>query len=253
MRLIIPIKLNLDKTISNNINWRKGPNGLKGGETMTNIGNTLVMSINQALAGVGAWIPKFIAGLIIILIGIIVASIIKQLIVAVFKALKIDAFLKKYGVPELKDEHTWTNILAELVRWFVIIVFLVPTADVWGLPRITTILNEFLLYLPNVFVAAVIALVGFVIARLIHDVVLVSAKRVDPRTGATIATVARWAIIVFVILAVLTQLGVAADLVKTLFTGFVGMLALAGGIAFGLGGQSAAKDSLDEIRKKFKQ
>lgn len=219
---------------------------------MNNIGSTLVVSLNQALAGVGAFIPKFIAGLIIILIGIIVASIIKQLIVAVFKALKIDAFLKRYGVPELKDEHTWTNMLAELVRWFIIIVFLVPTADAWGLPRITTILNEFLLYLPNVFVAAVIALVGFVIARLIHDVVLVSAKKVDPKTGASIATVARWAIIVFVILAVLSQLGVAADLIRILFTGFVAMLAIAGGIAYGLGGQSAARDTLEELRKKFR-
>jgi hypothetical protein len=227
-------------------------NGLKGGETMTNIGDTLVNSLNAALMGVGAFIPKFVAGLIIILIGIIVASIIKQVIVAILKSLKIDAFLKKYGVPELRDEFTWTNILAELVRWFVIIVFLIPTADVWGLPRITTVLNEFLLYLPNVFVAAVVALVGFVVARLVHDVVLVSAKRVDPRTGATIAQVARWAINIFVILAVLTQLGVAADLVRILFTGLVAMLALAGGIAFGLGGQNSAKESLEGLRKKLK-
>jgi len=220
---------------------------------MNSISDTLVTSLNQALAGVGAFIPKFVAGLIILLIGIIIASIFKQVIVAVFKALKIDIFLKKYGVPELKEEFSWTNILGEFVRWFVIIVFLVPTADVWQLPRITTVLNEFLVYLPNVFVAAVIALVGFVLARLVHDLVLVSAKKVDPKTATTIATVARWAIIIFVVLAVLAQLGVAADLVRILFTGFVAMLALAGGIAFGLGGQTAAKDSVEGLRKRLKQ
>jgi hypothetical protein len=220
---------------------------------MTNVGDTLTASINNALTGVVNFIPNFVAGLVILLIGIIVASILKQVVVSVLKALKIDSFLKKYGVPELKEEFSWTNILAELVRWFVIVVFLIPTADVWGLPRITTILNEFLLYLPNVFVAAVVALIGFVFARLAHDVILVSAKNVDAKTASTIATVARWAVNVFVILVVLTQLGVAADLIRILFTGLVAMLAIAGGIAFGLGGQNAAKDTIENVRKKLKQ
>lgn len=220
---------------------------------MTNVGDTLTASINNALTGVVNFIPNFVAGLAILLIGIIVASILKQVVVSILKALKIDPFLKKYGVPELKEEFSWTNILAELVRWFVIVVFLIPTADVWGLPRITTILNEFLLYLPNVFVAAVVALIGFVFARLAHDVILVSAKNIDAKTASTIATVARWAINVFVILVVLSQLGVAADLIRILFTGLVAMLAIAGGIAFGLGGQGAAKDTIENARKKLKQ
>ncbi|PIP74639.1 MAG: hypothetical protein CO135_00080 [Candidatus Levybacteria bacterium CG_4_9_14_3_um_filter_35_16] len=220
---------------------------------MVNISDTLVASLNNSLVGAVNFIPKFIAGLVILLIGIVVAAILKQVVVSIFKALKIDSFLKKYGVPELKEEFSWTNILGELVRWFVIIVFLIPTADVWGLPRITTVLNEFLVYLPNVFVAAIVALVGFVFARLAHDVILVSAKNVDSKTAATIATVARWAINIFVILAVLAQLGVAADLVRILFTGLVAMLAVAGGIAFGLGGQGAAKDSIEVVRKKLKQ
>jgi len=220
---------------------------------MVNIGDTLAASLNNSLVGAVNFIPKFIAGVVILLIGIVVAAILKQVVVSIFKALKIDSFLKKYGVPELKEEFSWTNILGELVRWFVIIVFLIPTADVWGLPRITTVLNEFLVYLPNVFVAAIVALVGFVFARLAHDVILVSAKNVDSKTAATIATVARWAINIFVILAVLAQLGVAADLVRILFTGLVAMLAVAGGIAFGLGGQGAAKDSIEVVRKKLKQ
>jgi len=191
-------------------------------------------------------------GLVILLIGIIVASILKQIVVELSKALKIESFLRKYGVPEAKDEFSWTNILAEIVRWFVIILFLLPTADVWGLPRVDTVINEVLLYLPNVFVAVVIAMVGFVLARLAHDVVLASVKGLSPETARTVASITRWAIGIFVILAVLNQLGVAADLIKILFTGFVAMLAIAGGIAFGLGGQSSAKDVIEDIRGKLK-
>lgn len=216
------------------------------------IGQTLMTSVTNGLYAASSFVPKFLAGTIILLVGIILASILKQVVIEVFKALNVEAFLKRYGVPEAKEEFTWTNILAQIVRWFVIIIFLIPTADVWGLPQIVTVLNTFLLYLPNVFVATVIALVGFVFARLAHDLVLASIHGVSKETSKTVASVTRTAIIVFVLLAVLNQLGVATDLVRILFTGFVAMVAIAGGIAFGLGGQGEAKDMLEQLRKRLK-
>lgn len=219
---------------------------------MPNVSETLLASLNSAVLGISLFVPKFFAGLVILLIGIIISSILKRVLIEIFRTLRVETFLRKYGVPEMREEFTWTNVLSEIVRWFVIVVFLIPTAEVWGLPRITSVLNEFLLYLPNVFVAAVIALVGFVFARLTHDVILVSTKGVDAETAATIASVARWAINTFVVLAVLSQLGVATDLIRILFTGFVAMLAVAGGIAFGLGGQSAAKDVVEGLRRRLK-
>jgi hypothetical protein len=216
------------------------------------LGQTILISLNSGIFAIVNFVPKFIAGLIILLIGIIVAALVKRLVVELFTVLRVEPLLKRYGVPESTQELSWTIILSEIVRWFVIVLFLIPTADVWGLPQIVTILNTFLLYLPNVFVAAIIALVGIVIARLAHDVVLASLKAVTQKTAKALASVVRWAILVFVFLAVLNQLGVAVDLVRILFTGFVAMLAIAGGIAFGLGGQGVAKDILEDLRKKFK-
>jgi hypothetical protein len=216
------------------------------------IGQTLLASLNNGLAVIVGYTPKIIAGAIVLLIGIIIASLLKQIVLGIFKALKIESLLKKYGVPEAKQEFAWSRIFSEIVRWFVIIVFLLPTADIWGLPRVVTILNEFLLYLPNVFVAAIIAVVGFVLGSLAHDLVSASVKGVSANTANSIASVTRWAVNIFVILAVLNQLGVATDLIRILFTGFVAMLAIAGGIAFGLGGQSSAKDVVEELRKKLK-
>jgi hypothetical protein len=216
------------------------------------VGQSLMLSVNGGLLAIANFIPKFIAGLIILLLGILIASVLKRIVVEIFKALKVEILLKKYGVPEGKDEFSWTNIITEIVRWFVIIVFLIPTADVWGLPQVVTVLNEFLLYLPNVIVAAIITVVGFVFARLAHDVVHASTKGLTPETSRAIASVVRWAINIFVLLAVLNQLGVASDLIRILFTGFVAMLAIAGGIAFGLGGQSAAKDTVDDLRRRLR-
>lgn len=220
--------------------------------SVNSIGQSVVVSLNNGIAAVVNFVPKFIAGLIILLIGIIIASLVKKLVQEAFRVLRFDAFLRRYGVPESKGELTWSNILSEIVRWFVIVLFLIPTADVWGLPQIVTILNTFLLYLPNVFVAAIIAMIGVVFARLAHDVVLASMKGVSKETSQTIASIVRWAILIFVLLAVLNQLGVASELVRILFTGFVAMVAIAGGIAFGLGGQESARSLLDQVRKKLK-
>jgi len=214
--------------------------------------DALISSFNQNLEATVGFIPRLIAGVVVLLIGIVIASIVKQIILAGTKSLKVDSYLERYGVPELRPGYTWSNILAEIARWFVIIIFLIPTADILGLPRIGTLLNEILLYLPNVFIAVVIALVGFVLARLAHDVILASVKGITKDSAEMIATATQWAINIFVILAVLNQLGVASDLIKILFTGFVAMIALAGGIAFGLGGQSNAQEILDGIKKRLK-
>src|SRR3989344_3500217 len=131
----------------------------------TDIGQTIVLSLNNGLLAITSFIPKFFAGIIIFLVGVIIASLLKAVIIEIFKALNVEAFLKRYGVPEGKEDYSWTNILAEIVRWFVIILFLIPTAEVWGLPQITIVLDKFLTYMPNVLVAAIIALVGFVFAR----------------------------------------------------------------------------------------
>lgn len=218
----------------------------------TDIGQTFITSINMSLLAAANFIPKFIIGALILLIGVIFASILKQLILEILKTFKLESFLRKYGVPEAKDEFNWSNLLAEVVRWFVIIISLIITAEVWGLPQIITILNTLLFYLPNVFIAVIIALVGFVFAKLSYDIILASTRSISPDTAKTIAAVARWAITVFVILAVLNQLGVASDLIRILFTGFVAMIAIAGGIAFGLGGQKAAQETIESIRKKLK-
>lgn len=214
-----------------------------------NVGSSLLEFLNRSFLAVAAFIPNLLAGIVILLIGIILGSIVKRVVQGLFKALNVETYLRKYGIPDAKRDYSWTNILAEIVRWFVIILFLIPAADVWGLQQVTVMLNQFLLYLPNVFVSAIVGLVGFGISRLAYDVVLASTRDVVPEASQSIASVTRWAIMTFVILAVLNQLGVAQDLIRILFTGFVAMIALAGGIAFGLGGQDTARVVLESIRK----
>jgi len=216
---------------------------------MENVNTMLASTINNVLFSVANFIPRFISGLILLLIGIILATFLKQVLLELFKFIKLENLLKRYGIPE-SEGINWSNILSELVRWFIIILFLVPTADVWGLGRFTEILNNLLLYLPNVFIAVLLLLVGFAVSKLVYDLLRVSVHGVSSEVAKTVALVGRWAVLVFVALIALNQLGIASDLIRILFTGLVAMFAIAGGLAFGLGGQDTAKELLNKLKKK---
>lgn len=218
---------------------------------MDSVNSVLVSTLNGSVATIIAFIPRFLSGFIILLIGIIIATFLRQLVREGLKLIKFESFLKRYGVPESKEAADWSTILSELVRWFVIIVFLVPAAQVWGLGRFVDVLNNLLLYLPNVFVAVLMLLVGFVVSKLVYDLILASLRGLSRDSSRGIAMVGRWAVLVFVFLIVLNQLGIASDLIRILFAGIIALVAIAGGLAFGLGGKDAAKEIIDRLRKKL--
>lgn len=218
---------------------------------MNSVNSVLIDTLNGSASAIIAFIPRFLSGFIILLIGIIISTFLRQLLREGLRIVKFESFLKKYGVPESKEAADWSTILSEIVRWFVIIVFLVPTAQVWGLGRFVDVLNNLLLYLPNVIIAVLLLLVGFVISKLVYDLLIASVRGLSKDSAQTVAMVGRWAVLVFVFLVVLNQLGIASDLIRILFAGIIAMVALAGGLAFGLGGKDIAREILDRLRKKL--
>lgn len=218
---------------------------------MDSVNNVLIGTLNGSVSTIFSFIPRFLSGFIILLIGIIIAIFLRQLVTETLKFIKFESFLKKYGVPESKENAQWSVIIAEIVRWFVIIVFLVPTADVWGLGKFVDVLNNLLLFLPNVFIAVLLLLVGFVVSKLVYDLLMASVRGLSKDSARTIAMVGKWSVLIFVFLVVLNQLGIASDLIRILFSGIVAMVALAGGLAFGLGGKDAARDIIEKLRKKI--
>lgn len=198
------------------------------------------------------YLPDFFGGLIILIIGFLIAGILKKLLVTLFTFLRIDALLQKMKLLAKSEVKLWEEIVAEVVKWTVVILFLIPTLEVWGLSRATVVLNQFLFYLPNVIVAVVIGFVGLIVSNLIADLVRHSIRTVGSGSANTLGVFSKWVVLFFTILIVMNQLGVAQDLIRILFTGIVAMLSLAGGLAFGLGGRDMAKGMLEEIRNKLK-
>jgi len=201
---------------------------------------------------VGGYLPNFLGGLIILIIGLLIGSIVKHVLMSLLAFLKVEVLFEKARLFKKQETKIWEEVITEILKWALIIVFLVPSLEVWGLTRAISVLNQLLLYLPNVIVAVIIGFVGLLSANLGSDLVRHSVKSMGAASANSLAVFTKWTITFFTVLIVLNQLGVAQDLVRILFTGIVAMLALAGGLAFGLGGRDVAKEILDELKKKLK-
>ncbi|MBU4315544.1 hypothetical protein KJ673_04055 [Patescibacteria group bacterium] len=204
-------------------------------------------------AGVVLFVPKLLFALVVFLLGLVIAGLLNKVVVRLASALHIEELVKKL---ELDDLFRRAGIkldigaaLGWIVKWFVIIFSLVAAADILQWDQVTVFLTTIIAYIPSVIISVIILLVGFVLANFVQEVIKSALDAVKMNTAHFLAGIARWAIIVFSFMAALVQLGIAQSLIQVLFTGFVAMIALAGGLAFGLGGREYASRILSQLSK----
>jgi hypothetical protein len=202
------------------------------------------------------YLPAILAAVIIFLIGWIIGVILYRIVVEVVKILRIDDALKATGLTEAAKGAGFTldvgKFLGVLVEWFVILVFLIASLEILGLSRVTVFLQQVVLwYLPQVIVAVLILILAAVVAEVVKGLVAGSARALGAHGANLAGAVAKWAIWLFGIIAALTQLGIATAFLQTLFTGIVIAVALAFGLAFGLGGKEAAARTIEKVRSEI--
>jgi hypothetical protein len=137
------------------------------------------------------------------------------------------------------------GVVAGLVKWLVRIVVLLVAFDVLGLPAVSDVMRQLLLWLPNLVVAIFVLFIGGIAARALGNIVRGATAESGFSNPETLANVTRTTVWAFAIVVAINQLGIATNLINTLFTGFVGALAVALGLAFGLGGRDLASRTLE--------
>lgn len=218
--------------------------------------DVLTQSFQDIGSGFIEFVPTLLVALIIFVIGWVAGSVFGRIVAQVIKSLKVDNALRTAGFDEILSRAGFEldagRFLGGLVKWFVIIVFLVASLDVLGLNQVNVFLQEVvLLYLPQVIVSVLILLIAAVIAEIMQNIVIGAAKAAHISSAHFLGSVTKWAIWLFAVLAALNQLGVATAFVQTLFTGIVVAVSLAVGLSFGLGGQEAAARYLDKVRSEI--
>src|SRR6185436_4585783 len=135
-----------------------------------------------------------------------------------------------------------SGFVAEIAKWFVRLITLVVGFDALGLPAVSDVLRQLLLWLPNLVVAIAVLIFGGLAANWLAGLVRGATAKADlgnPELLANVARIATWA---FAIVVALNQIGIARELVNTLFMASVGAVALALGLAFGIGGRDTAAE-----------
>lgn len=219
---------------------------------MDNWTMVVASSLQGVWAGVASVLANIVGAVLILIIGLIVAHYLGKLVEEVIKAVKLDSALNGLGLEKFFNRGGMTlnsgEFFGRLVYWFLVVVFILAASDVLGFYALSNFLRDALLYIPNVLVAALIMLAGVVIANTLRKLVRASVKSADLHAASFLGSLVWWSIVLFGFFAALSQLGIAVAIVNSIVTGFVAMLALAGGIAFGMGGKDYAAYLVSKLR-----
>jgi len=217
-------------------------------------GIVLTRSFQDIWLGVVEFVPAVIVALIIFVVGWFIGVLLGRVTAQIIRSIKVDSALKTAGVEDLLSRGGFRldsgRFIGELVKWFIIVVFLVATLEILGLKQVNLFLQDVVLtFIPQVIVAALILLVAAVVADAVQKLVVGAAKAADVQIAHFLGGLVRWSIWIFAILIALSQLGIADFFAQTLFTGVVIALSLAIGLAFGFGGQETASRFLEKLRR----
>ncbi len=199
-------------------------------------------------------VPNIIGAIFIFIVGLFFSEGLGRLVTKILQKIYIDQAVEKAGLKRILEKVgfkvTISRALGFLVTWFLYFVVLIATAEILNLNQISQFLQAVVLYIPNVIIAVVILVVGLIVSNFIHTLVKEASLAAKLEATDFLASVAKWAILIFTFMAALVQLRVATELIQILFTGLVFMFSLAGGVAFGLGGKDKAKELLNKLNKK---
>lgn len=211
-------------------------------------------TLQNLWTGFVMFLPNFLGALVIFFVGLVIAAGLSKIVEKLVDALKLDRLLEQFGLGKLLERADLRldsgRFVGVLVQWFFIVVTLLAVSDILKLGAFSDFLKQVLLYVPNIIIAVLIMLAGVVMAAFLARLVRASVLAARLHSAHFLGALTKWSVLVFAFLASLSQLGIAGALVNTLIMGFVAMLALAGGLAFGLGGRDVAAAWLEKLRSE---
>jgi hypothetical protein len=217
----------------------------------------LMTSMAAALAMFFSAIPKILGFLVIVIVGWLLASLVEKGVAAILRAIKFNDLAARSGLADFVNKMgTGTDsagMIGAVVKWFIRLIALVVAFDALGLPAVSDVLRQLLLWLPNVIVALVVLVIGGLAARALSNLVRGAAAEGGLGNPEFLAKLASFMVWAFAIVVAVNQIGIATTLVNTLFMAFVGALALGAGLSFGLGGKDTAAEIVRNWYAKAQQ
>lgn len=221
--------------------------------------DALSTSIKVAGSSVGEFIPKFFGAIAFIALGWIFGSAAGRVVAQLVTSLKADEALAKAGIDKLVEKAGYRLNSAAFIGWlvkvFFLVVFFMAAFDVLGLSQVNEFLKQILAYIPQVVIASIILFVASIVANILANLVSGASAALGTSMANFLAHTVRTAVWVFAGMIALSHLlgSQFAQLMQLLFMGVVFMFALAGGLAFGLGGKEAAAEMIRSMRNEVQK
>lgn len=219
-------------------------------------GDVFNASLQNVWWGFMQFAPKLIIAIIFFIIGWVLGNVIAKALEQVFSALKVDRLFASIGANEFFRKAGMSldtgYFIGQVAKWFVVIVFLLPSLNLVGLDSIRDFLQTDVLgFLPRVIVAALILIIATVVAEGLSKTVTASAMTMNLSSANMLGAVAKYSVWVFAFIIALGQLGVAEYYMSVLFAGIIAMIALGGALAFGLGAKDHAAKFLSKLGEEM--
>jgi hypothetical protein len=218
------------------------------------LGEALRASVAGALNAFLLAIPRLIGFGLVLVVGWVVSSLLARGVTALLHAIRFNDLARRSGfadfVQKMGVRQDASSAIAGIVKWFIRLIALVVAFDFLGLPAVSIVLQRLLLWLPNLVVALVVVVIGGLAAKALSRLVRGSSAEAGLGNPDVLAAVTRIAVWSFTLLVAVSQLGIATNVIDALVAGVVGALALATGLAFGLGGRDQAARILDRLGER---
>ena len=207
--------------------------------------SSLVGALNIFLAA----IPRLLGFAVILIVGWVLSSLLARGVAALLRAVRFEDLARRSGfagfVHNMGVRTDASGVIAAVAKWFVRLITLVVAFDMLGLPAVSGVLQQLLLWLPNLVVGLVVLVLGGLAANAVSRLVRGATAEAGFANPDVLATVARVAVWTFAVIVALDQLNIATTVVNTLVIGVIGALSLAAGLAFGLGGRYRASQIIE--------
>lgn len=203
-------------------------------------------TLSEIVRSILAWLPALGGALLLLILGWIVARLAQSLLSGVLRRLGFDRVAERAGLTNFLVnagfEASVSRLLARIVYWLILLLFLLAAAETLGLQGVVDTLEALVVYLPSVLAATLILLLGSLVANVVGDSIGALTTQAGVRAGPLLGQLARYVLLVFVAILALGQLGVETTLLTTVTTVLVTALALALALAFGLGSRDLARN-----------
>jgi hypothetical protein len=214
----------------------------------------MVNSLNKFLGKVATFLPNLLAMITILIIGFLIAWIVKVLLLRFFKAIHFDRASERWGLTQILSKggvpYSPAGLLSLFFYWVIILITLILGINALEVAATQNFIVRFFNYLPNLFAALLILVVGYLIAIFLGQATLIAAVNAQMETARLLGRAVRWFIIILSLTMALYHLGIAERVIIVAFTIFLGGVVLALAISFGWAGRELAKDFLQKLSKR---